>query len=214
MTAGVRPFIARARVITLLIALPAVLPLPVLAADIPALITALRDPQPEKRAEARKALVKAGPEAVPALVEAIRSDSNRAVMTIILREIGPGAVPELIALLKSPKLRNRAGAALFQVIGPESLGQTPALLDCLRDPAVNNYCGTSLVKMMGPRAKGQIGKLLEALKDPNPTVRIYAIAALGRIKTKDKRVVDAFKRAAQDENLEVRRLAEEALSDD
>ena len=148
---------------------------------IPDLIVALRHPKPETRADARAALVKAGPKAVPALVAGIGSDRSREIMTQILREIGPRAVPELIVLLKSPELRIRAGAALFQVAGPGSADQTPALLDCLHDPAVNNYCGTTMVKVMGPKAKGQVPRLRKALKDSDTTVRLYAAAALGQI---------------------------------
>lgn len=180
-------------------------------ADHSALIAALRDPKPETRTAARAALIKAGPSAVPALVAAIGNDRSRQTMTKILRDIGPRGVPALIGLLKSPELRNRAGAALFYTAGPESADQAPALLGCLRDPAVNNYCGTTLVKVMGPKAQGQVPLLRDALKDSDKTVRLYAAAALGQIGPKAKAAVPAVAALLKDPDPELRLNAVLAL---
>jgi len=181
------------------------------SADVPALVADLRHPEAQKRDQAAAGLIAAGPAAVPALVAAIKGERNRGLVMKILHKIGPKAVPELIALLGSPELRNRAGAALFQVIGPESSGQTKALLECLHDPEVNNYCGTALIKAMGPQAKGQLPRLIAALKDSDKTVRLYAAAALGQIGPQAKAAVPGLIAALQDPEPAVRMSAVSAL---
>ncbi|MEK7384627.1 MAG: HEAT repeat domain-containing protein [Elusimicrobiota bacterium] len=183
------------------------------SADIPVLISALRDPKPETRAEARAALVKAGPEAVPALVAAIAGERSRRINSKILEDMGPQVtVPALMALLDDPELRGKAGSQLFLLIGPESGHLAPELLTCIsQKPEVRHYCGQALVKSMSQKSSVQTALLASALKDGLSDVRLYAAAALGQIGSRAKQAVPALAEALKDSEPVVRLNAALAL---
>lgn len=184
-----------------------------IASGIPALIAALRDPKPETRAEARKALVKAGPQAVPTLVRAIQGERSRRISSKVLEDMGPQVtIPALMALLDDPELRGKAGSQLFLLIGPESGHFAPELLTCIqRKPEVRHYCGQALVKSMSPKSSAQAARLIEALKDVSSDVRFYAAAALGQIGPRAKQAAPALAEVLKDDEPAVRLNAALAL---
>jgi HEAT repeat protein len=213
MKPEVRLFIARARTITLLIAFSAAGPSFAAASDIPDLIKALRHPLPEKRAEARQALVKAGPKAVARLLEAATNESKRRLHFSILEQMGPRVtIPALLDLLDDERLRSKAGSGLFLLIGPESSHAAAQLLDCLREkPEVKHYCGQALAKSMSPKASAQTGLLTQALGESSSEVRLYAALALGQIAPKNKKAVEALAKVLADSDPSVRLNAALAL---
>ena len=203
---------ARARVITLAITASALaLSLPAAAVDaLPALIAALRDPKPETRAEARAALVKAGPEAVPALVAEMKNGRQQRIMLAVLERMGPASVSKLIEMLSDQDLRVQAAAALAHVSGPKAAAHVPALLTCLRSPEVANLCGTALIKA-APKAGGHLPAFLAALKDARPDIRAFAAAAIGQIESRPKAAVEPLIAVLKDPEAAVRMGAVAAL---
>lgn len=179
--------------------------------DAREVIIAVRTQTPAAQKAAKAVLERADPAMVEELLRYGRNPGQREQAQKTAGMMGPKAVPTLLSLLKSPELRNRAGAALFQVMGPESADRTPALLDCLHDPAVNNYCGRTLVKIMGPKAGDQTPRLREALKDSDKTVRLYAAAAVGRVGPRAKGAVPELIGLLKDPDPEIRLNAVQAL---
>jgi len=199
---------ARARIITLA-ALFFSLAWPAAAQSIPELVLALRSRDPQISVPAEEALVKAGADAVPALVAQMRDHRRSLRMVFILVRIGAPAEPVLIGFLKDPAMRDSAGTALAQVVGPHSYALVPELLLCMKDPTVKHYCGTALIRAVGPKAKEQIPLLLETLKSKDDDFRLYGAAALGQIGAKAG--VPALIGALKDSNSAVRQSAAVAL---
>lgn len=182
------------------------------AGEASAWVLELRNPDREVHGAAERKLVRAGAEAVFALVNEARDERRAARMSEITAAIGPEAIARLIELSAHPELGGAAGAMLFRVIDPRSAKMAPALLSCMRTLAARkHHCGMALVKAMGPKAKGQMPLLLEALKDPDPVVRAYAGGALGEIGAKAKRAVPELSEALKDRNSAVRLGAATAL---
>lgn len=179
--------------------------------DAREVIAAMRDPQPAAQKAAKAVLERADPLLIEELLRYGRTQSQREAAQMIVAKMGDKAVPALLPLLKSPDLRNRAGAALFLAAGPASAEHIPALLGCLHDPAVNNYCGNTLVKISGPKTADRVPALSEALKDGDKTVRQYAAAALGQIGPKAHKAVPVLAAALTDAEPGVRLSAAQAL---
>lgn len=179
----------------------------------PAVEKILRWTSQEERAEAAKALIKAGPDAVEPLLRAATSPNRVRAVQYVIEKIGPKAYPELLRLLTDPALASRAGFQLFNIMGPEGARYAPDLLACLRtNPGAKGYCGQSLVRAMSPKAKGQVELLTEALSDPAEEVRVYAATALGQIGPKAKKAAAALGSALSDRSPAVRVSAALALS--
>lgn len=184
--------------------------LPAFSQDVPALIKALSGSEPDKRAQALEALVKAGPKAVPGLLRYAVHERQRRQVSAILDRMGRAAVPALMAQLDDPELAQRAGSLLFTHIGEDSHDRIPALLKCLREnERANHYCGNSMVKAAGPKAGRHASILAKALKDRDQNVRIYAAAALGRIGSSSG--VQALAEALKDREPAVQLAAVQAL---
>jgi HEAT repeat protein len=139
--------------------------------------------EPTSAAEA--ALVKLGPVAVPALVEALKEEgqSPGSRPAVVLGRIGPGAakaVPDLIELLRNRRapLRQDAAWVLGQTGAAEAAG--PALVAALEDPEPG-------VRIEAARALGVLGRdresalpvLADLAEHAERKYRAPAIAALG-----------------------------------
>lgn len=205
---------ARARMMYIAFAGGALLPLavaPVLADDIPALIKALSGSEPDKRAAAAEALVKAGPDAVEPLIAWAHNDTTRARAERILAKMGVKAVAALMRLLDDPEKQIKAGGALSRVVTPDSLGYVPAFASCVREkPHVKNYCGVALVLACSEGTGDQTALLVKSLKDSDHGLRMYAAVALGR-SGGGKEVVAALSAALKDREFSVRGAAAGSL---
>jgi HEAT repeat protein len=159
---------------------------------------------------AADALVRAGPDAVPSLLEA-RGAANlhlyRRAAAVLVR-IGAPAAPGLVAALKDSSVSESVETILVRM-GPDAV---PALIDGLAD---ENVCkGTAHVLIrMGPRGTGAVPALIEVLQRRNavPGVREEVAEALGRIGEPAAAIVPALIAALKDDNAMVRQKAAESL---
>jgi len=175
-------------------------------------IKALYGRDMEARRKAREALIKAGPGAIKSLIPAVHNAQFRETVIRIITAMGPEAVTELVKLLQDAELADKAGSALFSVIGPDSVNAAPALVECMQNtPRANGYCGAALVRIMGPKGKKYVPQLLQALKAPDKTARVYAAAALGEIGPGAKEAVQGLTAALSDFEERVRLAAAVAL---
>jgi HEAT repeat protein len=124
---------------------------------LPALATALKDPEARVRERAARALGEFGPAAqaaFPTLVELVKGDDAAARKTAlaVLDKLGPP--------------------------GKERLAELKALLDRKAPLEARQYALTALGKLGGD-AVGAVGVLAEAMQDPEAKIRVRAAAALG-----------------------------------
>lgn len=224
MTEGAyqNPFFARARAgiytAALALVLVAAVLVPLLAfgaggADLSELVGRLRGHDLKAREAASKAVMSAGPEAVPALLAEIAKDpSFGRVAYALIRDMKGRAVPAVLERLSDPELGGVAASAL-PYAAPNDTGEyAEEFLACLRSkPAARTACGMALLKTVGPKAKKRVGLLTEALKDADPVVRVHAATALGRIGAKAKAALTALDAAAVgDADAQVRQQSAEA----
>src|SRR4051812_8185703 len=84
------------------------------------------------RGSARQALIKAGPDAVPALInEMAHNARGRDVMRRLLQDIGPAAAPKLLDLTADKDLAPWAASGLFWVVNENSTDVMPRLIGCM-----------------------------------------------------------------------------------
>jgi hypothetical protein len=159
---------------------------------VPALIQALDDESERVRWDAATALLEIGPEAVPALIEALENGNEsvrvRETIVMLLGDIGPeeGVVPALIQAItdESEKVSMAAPQSLGH-IGPEE-GVIPALILALKDGRSAVRFGAALgLETIGPEAVEAIPALVEALEDESGLVREGAASALTAITGQD-----------------------------
>ncbi len=162
-----------------------------------------------KRDRAAQDLIRLGPDAVPALLEALQTKDLNLLPYYqqILARI-PSATPLLIKTLKTahPIIRGRV-AEIFGINKDRSA--VPALLEALQGEyfTVRSRAALALGKIGDPKA---IQPLLNALKDPEDEVRIAACLALGYFK--DPSTFDDITNVLLDDpKIEVRQAAARAL---
>ncbi|GAB4505725.1 MAG: hypothetical protein Fur0043_27220 [Anaerolineales bacterium] len=163
-----------------------------------------------KRERAAAELLRMGAEAVPDLIEALRSPTPGLppLAGQILLRLGASATPALIdALLnRHPEIRVQVAALLGQSPDPRAV---PALMRALRSQyyTVREQAALALGNLLDPQA---LLALLEAMKDPEPEVRIAAVTSVGQYcdpRTFDK-IADLL---LEDSQLEVRQAAAKTL---
>lgn len=172
----------------------------------------LKSESEAERAAAVATLGKLGPEAVPALIDALGDKEALARRNAAkgLEQVGAGAKDAVPALLRALSdgdydVRQNATAALA-AIGPASV---PALVGGLKDadPNVRKNAAAALGPI-GAQAGDAVGALREALKDADYSVRKNALAALARIRPDPQDVLPLLR----DENTFVRQQAAEILA--
>ncbi len=171
------------------------------------LITQLGDVT--KRDRAAQDLIRLGPDAVPALLEALQTKDLNLLPYYqqILARI-PAATPLLIKTLKTahPIIRGRV-AEIFGI--NKDRNAVPALLEALQGEyfTVRSRAALALGNIGEPKT---IQPLLYALKDPEDEVRIAACLALGFFK--DPSTFDDITNVLLDDpKIEVRQAAARAL---
>lgn len=182
-----------------------------------------KDESPVVRAAAALALgeIKAGsPQAIDALVKKLKDDhpNVRSCAAIALGRIGPAAqesVPALIKILeKDPDGPFRAQAALaLGSVAALPAKTIPTLILALKDRDVEvKKASCRGLANFGPQAAKAGDPLSELIrKDPDPSVKVCAAYALGRINPESKEVVPLLVDALKNGDAGVRALAAEAL---
>ena len=167
-----------------------------------------------RRAEASKALVAMGTEAIDPLIVGLSDDKPqvREMSAWVLSEIREPAVrvvPALITVLSDPDENIRVvGSVILQRLGEPAV---PYLIDALSADSPE-------IRLNAAYALGEIGApldtilpaLIGTLTDREWNVRRLVVRALGTIGTP---AVDALIQALHSENPDLRRMAERALND-
>ncbi|MXY99392.1 hypothetical protein F4Y93_01620 [Candidatus Poribacteria bacterium] len=178
------------------------------------LVTELGAPDASRRAEASKALVAMGIEAIDPLIVGLTDDNPqvREMSAWTLSEIKQPAariVPALITVLTDPDENIRvAGSVILQGMGAPAV---PYLIDALSAESPE-------IRLNAAYALGEIGApldtilpaLIRTLTDPEWNVRRLVVRALVTIGTP---AVDALIQALHSEDRDLRRMAERALND-
>jgi HEAT repeat protein len=171
---------------------------------IASLVASLKDPRPQTRRNAGRALKEFGPRAlcaVPALLAACDDADPRVreQATETLSAMGPGAeaaMPKLMAILEDstqPTNTRWWAAIALGKIGRSTDKTVPLLLRTLqaREADLRNGAAHALGDL-GPRSKCAIPALITLLKDPDIFVQGNAAGALGRIGLEPSSVVPAL----------------------
>jgi HEAT repeat protein len=166
---------------------------------VPALIAAVKDPDPHVRHEVVLALGAIGrpaAAAVPALIAAL-DDGDYVVppgAAIALGQLGPEAEGASAALCKAlaspaPDLRAQAQAALV-AIGP---GAVPSLREALKsgDPVVVTLAARA-VGRIGPKARAAVPELARAFNQNNYDVKVATAEALAVLRARSPAAVPAL----------------------
>lgn len=164
---------------------------------IPALLTAVEDPDKQVWANALTALANLGPaaaDAAPALLEKLDGRKHPAMrqrdlrqlgfrIAFVLTRIGPAAMPHLLGALKSDDsvMRTVAAHALGD-LGPAAKDAVPDLIANLdhREPFVREEVVAALSAIGEPAAK----PLTDALQNQNPKIREGAVTVLAAVPSK------------------------------
>ncbi len=205
------------------------------ASTVPVILPFLKDQDPRVRWFAAEAIANIGPEAraaVPALIEALRSDAvatgrdeeNYSVLTKApirliaahaLGRIGPdarAAVPALTAALSGPDARVRLTSA--RALGRMKEAASPAVPGLVRlatrgsNSQVAVQAAESL-RMLGPIARKE---LIAAMYDSDIEVRVNALGVLTEVRAATIVPVVEIVRCLDDPEPEVRVAAASALS--
>ncbi|MBW4547766.1 MAG: HEAT repeat domain-containing protein [Symplocastrum torsivum CPER-KK1] len=182
------------------------------------LIEKLTDNDFRVRHDAADAIAKIGSPAVPALIEALKSEKKqvRWRAASALGEIGAeasSAVPALTtALQDEDEYIRRISAYALGKIGLEAALAVPDLIAALQDTDRNlRLVAAYALGKIGAEASSAVPNLITALQDTNAEVRLNAATALGRIGAESKTAVPALIVALQDTDKYVRQGAADAL---
>jgi len=169
---------------------------------VPALMEALKDEDWRVRQAAARALGEIGdPQALPALIQALKDEYVREAVEEALGKIGVPAVPALIQALKDDEYVRWAAVGALGKIGVPAV---PALMEALKDKDKDvRKAAAGALRKIGDRQA--LPALLEALKDEDWRVRWAAAGALGEIG--DRQAVPALLEALKDEDWRVRQAA-------
>lgn len=170
----------------------------------------------EQMVPAINALMRAGPEArpaVPALVRILTGEPSftQLLAVLVLARIGPDAVPELRKALdsKSAKGRELAARALGVIGDPSAVSGLVARLKEDKDDNVRRSAATALRQMS---ARPALPALRAALDDADPEVRVEAAWAVWHIGN-EARGVPVLTRALKEKDEDLLTRALSALRD-
>jgi HEAT repeat protein len=186
-----------------LILLLAVTPAAPYKPDVARLLEELKSKDAVKQDKAARELAALGARAVPALIEALKSDKEGVVgrAARALGQIGEPAreaVPALIARINNNKGQWRDDAEAIEAlmrIAPRRTEVVPGLRAILREPPSNRCRIHAVVALgkMGPDAKEAVPDLIKLLDEaPGKPIRFHAATALGQIGAEAKEAVPAL----------------------
>ena len=198
-----------------------------------ALAALLRDPLEPIAVDAAYAMASAGVDAVPPLLDIIRTDTeddtdldrgshdgSRPDTSMPARsaahglvEIGPPAVPGLLDILSNAagsRARKLAAFALGEIAGTDT-EVVEALCRATQDPSAAVRINAIEALGLKPASRTSVATLSRAIKDPDPQARFSAALSLAQIGPAAEEAVPALKDALYDENRYVPGYAVEAL---
>ena len=185
-------------------------------AAVPALLRAVRDPEPQVRVDSADALGTMGEAAVPGLIELLYDPGYqvRHYSAFALGQIGPPALAATPALLKCAGEENAdvRSAALYALsrIGPRA---GPAMLKAVTENRgeMRRVAAKALVAVH-PRGQLTLPVLCEMAADPEGTSRATAIESLSLLHITHTNAMQIYFAALQDTNAQVRLAASKALA--
>ena len=154
---------------------------------LPAIRSALRNPDTAVAANAVEALASLGEPAVPALIDALRIEKIRPAVARILGRMGPQAkkaVPALAEIaVRDDRVPARCEALMaLGAIGPDAAPSVPAVVEALHGAREDVcYAACYALGRMGPSAIAAEPDLRKKLSDPNESLALSAAWALARI---------------------------------
>lgn len=120
---------------------------------------------------------------VPRLLEPEAGTIPKANQEILVR-LGPDAVPALIAALKTASFSAMmAILATLDAIGPARVEAIPELADLLRDPAASQLMRDCAASALGAIGTAAVPTLLDELRGRDHGLRVAAAGALGRVRS-------------------------------
>jgi HEAT repeat protein len=201
-------------------------------AHLAELADALRDDCEPVSVNAAYAMVAAGADALPALIETLRRDTgddpdaNRSShdgtlpdpgrparsAVYAMAEIGLPSVPALLDLLASGggHVRKLAAFALGEISGTAA-EVTQALCRATTDPVAAVRINAVEALGLKPATPSSVAALSAAIKDADPQVRFSAALSLAQIGPAAEQAVPALREALSDDNRYVPGYAVEAL---
>jgi hypothetical protein len=200
---------------------------------LPALAALLRDPLEPIAVDAAYAMASAGADAVPLLLDIIRTDTeddtdldrgshdgSRPDTSMPARsaahglaEIGLPAVPGLLDILSKAagsRARKLAAFALGEIAGTDT-EVVEALCRATQDPSAAVRINAIEALGLKPASRTSVATLSRAIKDPDPQARFSAALSLAQIGPAAEAAVPALQDALYDENRYVPGYAVEAL---
>lgn len=186
--------------------------------EVPTLLKAMGDPDPEIRWIAEFGLGRVDARGVKALITALRDDSPRIrqAAAFVLGPLGRKArpaVPGLLAATSDPE----AGVRVWVVkslgdLDPANPDVIAALLRTLRDPEPDVRRVTlSILIRLGPAAAGSARVLVDVLQDADAGIRARACLAFRQLASDGKSGIPALITRLSDPDADVRTRAAEAL---
>ena len=187
--------------------------------DVPTLLKAMNDSDPEIRRLAEFALGRVDDRGIKALTRALSDDSakNRLAAAYVLGPMGKRAKSALPALQKTLTDPER-GVRLWSVkalsdIDPMNPAVVTAMVRTLRDPDPDvRRVALSAVIRLGPAATDSAATLVDVLQDADAGIRARACIAFRELSTDGKSGIPALITRLSDPEAEVRVRAAEALA--
>jgi HEAT repeat protein len=173
---------------------------------LPAIRAALKDPSPNVRPEACRALGAMGRENIPLLLDTFTSDDPYNYASSVLSQMGPVAVPQLLEALghRDPRVRRGVVSALTMdwKAGSQVIA---ALRRALEDPdgLVRLQAATALPNL-DRDSPPPVDVIRAALHDPDPAVRLRAAERLPNFPASVESTVSMLEPALQDPDGRVR----------
>ncbi|QDU95917.1 HEAT repeat domain-containing protein [Lignipirellula cremea] len=193
---------------------------PGLDVTIPLFTKVLAEADPAAVMPVLQTLADGGPEAVPALREALKNEKAAYWATLVLADLGPvaaPAVPELVALLedKEPVVRLQAILALGK-IGPEAKAACPGLVKALENDKWESvqYAATYALATIGDKDSCEAAIRQAGLHgdDFQAVASAWALVQLNPNNEElKKKAVKLLVQALKNSNSHVRRAAARAL---
>lgn len=187
--------------------------------QVPKLLQAMNDPDPEIRWRAEFALGRIQPSGLKSLTESLRDKSPK-IRISAAQVLGPLArraaptVPALLDALADPEGEVRVWVVkALGDIDPSNPQVVSALLRTLRDPSPDVRRVTLVILIrLGPAAAGSATVLADVLQDADPGIRADACIALRRLGTDGRAGVTALISRLSDPESNVRKCAAQALA--